>query len=52
MKLFNPEKESYTRWRYQTVHVGNIETEVLIYQIWYANEVRTGLNFCSLLKSV
>ena len=45
MKLFTQEKESYGRWRYQTLQVGNIATKVLLYQIWCANEVRTGLNF-------
>ena len=25
MKLFIPEKESYARWRYQTLQVGNTE---------------------------
>ena len=48
MKLFTPEKESYARWRYQTLQVGNIATKVLLYLIWCANEVRMGLNFCFL----
>ena len=42
MKLFT---QSYARWRYQTLQVGNIVTKVLLYQIWCANEVCTGLNF-------
>ena len=49
MKLFTPEKENYARWRYQTLQVGNRATEVILYQIWCASEVSTGLNFCFLL---
>ena len=33
MKLFTPEKESYARWRYQILQVGNIATKVLLYLI-------------------
>ena len=31
------------------MQVGNKVTKVLLYLIWCANEVRTGLNFCFLL---
>ena len=44
MKLFTPEKESYARWRYQTLQVRNIATKVLLNLIWCASEVCTGLN--------
>ena len=49
MKLFTPENENCAKWSYQTLQVGNISAEVLLYQIWYASEVRTGKNFCFLL---
>ena len=52
MKLFTPEKENYARWRYQTLQVGNRATEVVLYQIWCASEVSTGLNSAFYYTSV
>ena len=49
MKFVYSKKESYSRWRNQILQVGNIATKVLLYLVWCANEVRTGLNFCFLL---
>ena len=49
MKFVYSIKGSNGRWRNKTLQVGNIATKVLLYLIWCANEVHTGLNFCFLL---